>query len=128
MDPERQQVEAFPLKEHDGPPGGPALVQYTTINISSEPPRDHIIWSLLSFLFAPPCCLGLAAVIYSIKARDRKVVGDMDGARRYGSTARGINVAATVLFCILLISVVVLCFLQPYTAGVILGAFSRKLI
>ncbi|XP_022625102.1 dispanin subfamily A member 2b-like [Seriola dumerili] len=126
MDPERQQVEAFPLK--DGPPGGPALVQYTALNITSEPPRDHIIWSLLSFFFMPPCCLGLAAIIYSIKARDRKVVGDMDGARRYGSTARGINVAATVLFCILVISMVALLFLQPYVAGVILGTFSHKLI
>ena len=31
------------------------------------------------------------------QARDRKVVGDLEGARHYGSTARCLNIWATVL-------------------------------
>ncbi|XP_034004977.1 interferon-induced transmembrane protein 3-like [Trematomus bernacchii] len=78
-----------------GHPGVSTVVQYTSVSVPPEPPRDHIIWSLCCFLH--PFGLGLAAFIYSIKARDRKVVGDMEGARRYGSTARRLNILATVL-------------------------------
>ncbi|KPP66390.1 hypothetical protein Z043_115110 [Scleropages formosus] len=31
--------------------------------------RDHIVWSLCNFFYMNPCCLGLAALIYSIKVR-----------------------------------------------------------
>uniref|UniRef100_A0A3Q3NBY9 Uncharacterized protein n=1 Tax=Mastacembelus armatus TaxID=205130 RepID=A0A3Q3NBY9_9TELE len=68
------------------------------------PPRDHIVWSLLTFLYCNPCCLGLAAVIYSIKARDRKMVGDLEGAQRHGSTAYSLN--ATALMILMVIGVV----------------------
>ncbi|XP_071362303.1 interferon-induced transmembrane protein 3-like [Trachinotus anak] len=138
MDPEVHQFKPLRLKEkfdgepeqygEPGGPGGPALVQYTTVNITTELPRDHIIWSLLNFMFSPPCCLGLVAVIYSIKARDRKMVGDMNGAKRYGSIARGINIVATILFCILIIISVVLIFYMPMIAGVIHSFLSHKLI
>ncbi|KAK1887162.1 Dispanin subfamily A member 2b [Dissostichus eleginoides] len=86
-----------------GEPGGSAGVQYITVSVPPEPPRDHIIWSLCCLLYANPCCLGLAALIFSIKARDRKVVGDMEGARHYGSTARCLNIWATVLFSIMIV-------------------------
>ncbi|XP_030281036.1 dispanin subfamily A member 2b-like [Sparus aurata] len=93
--------EAVPLQgRYDGfpgQPGGPAVVQCTTVNISSEPPKDHIIWSLCCFVYSNPLCLGLAALIFSIKARDRKVAGDLEGARHYASTARCLNIVATVL-------------------------------
>ncbi|KAI3370610.1 hypothetical protein L3Q82_007173 [Scortum barcoo] len=82
---------------YPGQPGPSALVQYTTVNINSDPPKDHIIWSLCCFVYSNLCCLGLAALIFSIKARDRKMAGDLDGARHYGSTARCLNIAATVL-------------------------------
>uniref|UniRef100_A0A3P9I233 Uncharacterized protein n=1 Tax=Oryzias latipes TaxID=8090 RepID=A0A3P9I233_ORYLA len=55
---------------------------------------DHIIWSLCCFLYSNPLCLGLAALIFSIKSRDRKVVGDLEGARHYGATARCLNIAS----------------------------------
>ncbi|XP_005731460.1 dispanin subfamily A member 2b-like [Pundamilia nyererei] len=91
-------------RTYDGPsgqPGGSVLVQHTSVNIVTEPPKDHFIWSLLCFLYSHPCCcLGLAALIYSIKARDRKVAGDLEGARRHGLTARELNITATVLFVI----------------------------
>ncbi|XP_039882208.1 dispanin subfamily A member 2b-like isoform X3 [Simochromis diagramma] len=87
-------------RTYDGPsgqPGGSVLVQHTSVNIVTEPPKDHFIWSLLCFFYSNPCCLGLAALIYSIKARDRKMVGDVDGARHYGSTARNLNIVATII-------------------------------
>uniref|UniRef100_A0A4W6CQ55 Uncharacterized protein n=1 Tax=Lates calcarifer TaxID=8187 RepID=A0A4W6CQ55_LATCA len=80
-----------------GQPGGPSVVQYTTVSVPIEPPKDHIIWSLFSFVHLNPCCLGLAALIHSIKARDRKAVGDLDGARHYGSTARILNIVSSIL-------------------------------
>uniref|UniRef100_A0A8C7Y8I7 Uncharacterized protein n=1 Tax=Oryzias sinensis TaxID=183150 RepID=A0A8C7Y8I7_9TELE len=40
---------------------------HNTIVLQAEPPRDHIIWSLCCFLYSNPLCLGLAALIFSIK-------------------------------------------------------------
>uniref|UniRef100_A0AAX7U4W3 Uncharacterized protein n=1 Tax=Astatotilapia calliptera TaxID=8154 RepID=A0AAX7U4W3_ASTCA len=83
---------------YDGNGDQQSMVQHTTVIISTEPPKDHFIWSLLCFFYSNPCCcLGLAALIYSIKARDRKVVGDLEGARHYGATARQLNITSTVL-------------------------------
>uniref|UniRef100_A0A3Q4HJV3 Interferon induced transmembrane protein 3 n=1 Tax=Neolamprologus brichardi TaxID=32507 RepID=A0A3Q4HJV3_NEOBR len=87
------------VRTYDGPsgqPGGSVLVQHTSVNIVTEPPKDHFIWSLLCFVYSNPCCLGLAALIYSIKARDRKVAGDLEGARRHGFIARGLNISTVV--------------------------------
>ncbi|XP_038563080.1 dispanin subfamily A member 2b-like [Micropterus salmoides] len=113
MNPIVHPAEAVPLQgRYDGQfgqfgqlgqPGGPTLVQYTTVNMTTESPKDHIIWSLCCFLYLNPFCLGLAALIFSIKARDRKVVGDLDGAQYYGSTARCLNIWATILGAIIML-------------------------
>ncbi|XP_053174657.1 dispanin subfamily A member 2b-like [Scomber japonicus] len=102
MNPEGYPCEVAPLQggRYDELPAqssAPTMVQFTTVNITTEPPQDHIIWSLCSLVYLNPFCLGLAALIYSIKARDRKVVGDLEGARHYGSTARCLNIISTVL-------------------------------
>lgn len=98
--------------DHPEQPEGSPLVQHTTVSITTEPPKDHIIWSLFCFVYLNPFCLGLTALIYSIKARDRKLSGDLEGAQRYGSTARRLNIAATILgttvFLIFIISIIVL--------------------
>ncbi|GCB82228.1 hypothetical protein scyTo_0021562 [Scyliorhinus torazame] len=81
------------------------LVPATVITVPPkyEPPQyvppapDHLLWSLFNFGCLNFCCLGFVALVYSVKARDRKVVGDVDGSRHYGSTARSFNIAATVL-------------------------------
>uniref|UniRef100_A0A8C6WGV0 Uncharacterized protein n=1 Tax=Neogobius melanostomus TaxID=47308 RepID=A0A8C6WGV0_9GOBI len=78
----------------------PSVVQHTTVNIHREMPQDHFIWSLCCFLYSNPFCLGLAALITSVKARDRKVMGDIEGARAYGTTARTLNIISTVIFCL----------------------------
>ncbi|XP_010220244.1 PREDICTED: dispanin subfamily A member 2b-like [Tinamus guttatus] len=56
------------------------------------PPRDFLAWSLGSLMYFNCCCLGLMAVIFSIKSRDRKMLGDHSGALSYGSTAKGLNI------------------------------------
>ncbi|KAG7232250.1 hypothetical protein INR49_009534 [Caranx melampygus] len=130
MDPPSFSVQAFPLNRGETlatEQPGPAMVPYTTVNISKErPPRDHIVWSLLSFLFFPPCCLGLAAVIYSFKARDSKMVGDFRRAHSYGSTARCINITVTILFVILLSVSIYLCFYNPEWKDRIIGVVSSN--
>ncbi|XP_020516452.1 dispanin subfamily A member 2b-like [Labrus bergylta] len=78
-------------------PGQPLVVQSTTVNIVTEPPEDYIIWSFFSFVYSNPFCLGLVALIYSIKSRDRKMVGDLEGARHYGGTARTFNIISSIL-------------------------------
>ncbi|KAJ4937789.1 hypothetical protein JOQ06_002944 [Pogonophryne albipinna] len=114
MNPAGYPPETVPLQgryeEFQGQPGVSTVVQYTSVSVPPEPPSDHIIWSLCCFLYSNPFCLGLAALIYSIKARDRKVVGDIEGARRYGFTARRLNISATVLASIMiLISIIIIC-------------------
>uniref|UniRef100_A0A3P8R9G9 Interferon-induced transmembrane protein 3 n=1 Tax=Astatotilapia calliptera TaxID=8154 RepID=A0A3P8R9G9_ASTCA len=120
MHPQVCPTEAVPLQgvNYGGYPGQPGVVQHTAVNITTgqpvitEAPKDYIIWSLCCFVYSNPFCLGLAALIYSIKARDRKVVGDVDGARRYGSTARCLNIISTIIvstvFCALIIGITVL--------------------
>uniref|UniRef100_A0A3P9LIB5 Uncharacterized protein n=1 Tax=Oryzias latipes TaxID=8090 RepID=A0A3P9LIB5_ORYLA len=90
-----------------GADGQPIRRGHNTIIIQTEPPRDHIIWSLCSFFYFNPLCLGLAALIFSIKSRDRKVVGDLEGARHYGATARCLNIAATIIASITVIIVII---------------------
>ncbi|XP_049429938.1 dispanin subfamily A member 2b-like [Epinephelus fuscoguttatus] len=120
MNPAGYTPEAVPLQGgYDGRPGQPgeqSVVQHTTVNVTTEPPKDDIIWSLYSFVYSNYCCLGLAALIFSIKARDRKVVGDLEGARHYGSTARCLNIWATALGCALVVMIIILFIVQTVFA------------
>ncbi|KAM3918486.1 interferon-induced transmembrane protein 1-like [Leptodactylus fuscus] len=79
-------------------------VKSTVVTIMPEiPVRDHIIWSFFNSLFLNFCCLGFVAFVYSIKSRDRKLYGDRNAALSYGSTARSLNIATTVLSILTLI-------------------------
>ncbi|XP_061768039.1 interferon-induced transmembrane protein 1 [Nerophis ophidion] len=85
-------------------PIGSTEAQYTMVEIAREKPRDYIFYSLISFVhLGNPCCLGLVALYYSIKARDRKVAGDIEGTKANGILARNLNIVATVIFCILVL-------------------------
>ncbi|KAM5317342.1 interferon-induced transmembrane protein 3-like [Glossophaga mutica] len=98
-----------------GAPQGPGPVTTTVVNIQPETVvPDHIVWSLFNTLFFNVCCLGFVAFAYSVKSRDRKMVGDVMGARSYASTAKCLNIWALVLglfgtigFIVLLVLVVV---------------------
>ncbi|XP_058015022.1 dispanin subfamily A member 2b-like [Ahaetulla prasina] len=85
---------------------------YQYPKVASNPAvRDHVIWSLFSLSWCNCCCLGLVALLYSIKSRDRKVLGDPEAAASYGRTAKYLNIAALmitiivyIIFMIILIS------------------------
>ncbi|XP_038620528.1 interferon-induced transmembrane protein 3-like [Tachyglossus aculeatus] len=78
---------------------------------SPSPPRDFLLFSFFNLLLlGNPCCLSFAALVYSVKARDRKVMGDALGAQSYGSTAKWLNIWALLLNLLLLIVVLVLFF------------------
>uniref|UniRef100_A0A8D1PEB8 Uncharacterized protein n=2 Tax=Sus scrofa TaxID=9823 RepID=A0A8D1PEB8_PIG len=90
-----------------GPPEGSAPMTSTVITIPRETPhRDHVLWSLFSTLFLNWCCLGFVAFAYSVRARDRKMVGDIIGAQSYASTAKCLNIWALVLGLLLTITLI----------------------
>ncbi|KAM7415001.1 hypothetical protein PAMA_019699 [Pampus argenteus] len=108
MNPEGHPREFVTMPGFTGQPCAPTVVQYTTVNnMPTELPQDHIVWSLGSFVYFNPFCLGLAALIFSIKARDRKLAGDLVGARSYGATARWINIVSTVLISIIILIIII---------------------
>ncbi|XP_078537404.1 dispanin subfamily A member 2b-like [Lissotriton helveticus] len=84
-------------------------VNSTVVNVTTyhNPPRDHLIWSIFNTIYMNFCCLGFMALVFSVKTRDRKVVGDMNGARSYSSTAKGLNIAALVLTPLLIIVLII---------------------
>ncbi|XP_020767784.1 interferon-induced transmembrane protein 2-like [Odocoileus virginianus] len=87
-----------------GEPPGSAPVKNAVIDIQTESPRrDHIVWSLFNTLFMNICCLGFVAFAYSVKSRDRKMVGDITGAQSYASTAKCLNICSLVLGLLLII-------------------------
>ncbi|XP_006903613.1 PREDICTED: interferon-induced transmembrane protein 3-like [Elephantulus edwardii] len=98
------------LGESLGPePLGPAPVRSTVINIRSDiAVPDHVVWSLFNTLFLNCCCLGLAAFAYSVKSRDRKMVGDVIGAQSYASTAKCLNIFALVLSLLVIVLFIIL--------------------
>ncbi|KAM6321754.1 interferon-induced transmembrane protein 5-like [Podargus strigoides] len=64
-------------------------------------PRDFVLWSLLNVLLGQSLtylgCLCFPALLYSIKARDCKVLGDLEGARRHGKRAKVWNIVCSAL-------------------------------
>ncbi|KAL0628417.1 Interferon-induced transmembrane protein 1 [Plecturocebus cupreus] len=81
----------------------------TVIHIQSEASvPDHVVWSLFNTLFMNWCCLGFIAFAYSVKSRDRKMVGDLTGAQAYASTAKCLNIWALILGILMTIAFILL--------------------
>ncbi|NXM57002.1 IFM1 protein, partial [Illadopsis cleaveri] len=81
--------------------------QSTTVTVEEPlPPRDHLVWSLFTTLYGNFCCLGLLAFVFSVKSRDRKMLGDNNGALSYGSTAKCLNITALVINIVIIVIVV----------------------
>uniref|UniRef100_A0A669E231 Uncharacterized protein n=1 Tax=Oreochromis niloticus TaxID=8128 RepID=A0A669E231_ORENI len=93
MHPQGYATEAVPLQgvNYGGLPGQPGVVQHTAVNITrgqrviTESPKDHIIWSLCSFVYSNPFCLGLAALIYAIKEECRSESSEHGECRDTGA-------------------------------------------
>ncbi|OCT83861.1 dispanin subfamily A member 2b [Xenopus laevis] len=77
----------------------PPQAQSTVVNIQSseKPQRDYLVWSIFNLIHFNFCCLGLLALVFSVKSRDRKQLRDTSGAKHYASTSRSLNIATTVL-------------------------------
>ncbi|XP_053366876.1 interferon-induced transmembrane protein 1-like [Clarias gariepinus] len=79
-----------------------------------EHPPDYIVWSVANIFYGNPCCLGLLAFYYSIKSRDRMLVGDTTGARLYGSKACITNGCTLALIIIQIILIIVFFVMVKY--------------
>ncbi|XP_053514676.1 interferon-induced transmembrane protein 1-like [Artibeus jamaicensis] len=100
-----------------GAPQVSAPVVSTVVNIRTETAvPDHIVWSLFNTIFFNFCCLGFVAFAYSVKSRDRKMVGDVIGARSYASTAKCLNIWALLLGLLGTIGFIVLLVLVVFPA------------
>ncbi|XP_076971327.1 interferon-induced transmembrane protein 1-like [Tamandua tetradactyla] len=100
-------------EEHEvamlGTPASSAPAGPTIISIQGETSvPDHVVWSMFNALFMNFCCLGFAAYAYSVKSRDRKMVGDITGAQSYASTAKCLNICALVFSLLMTIVLIVL--------------------
>ncbi|XP_007440579.1 dispanin subfamily A member 2b-like [Python bivittatus] len=79
---------------------GPAALHPDARRLAEEQPKDYVLWSLFNLFFLSFycfCCLSFAALVFSIKSRDRKVVGDPGSAAAYGKKARCLNIVAFIL-------------------------------
>ncbi|XP_036292088.1 interferon-induced transmembrane protein 1-like [Pipistrellus kuhlii] len=105
---------ALAPEEHEvsvlgGPQGAMPARTTTVINVQTDTVvPDHIVWSLFNTLFFNPCCLGFVAFAFSVKSRDRKMVGDVMGARSYASTAKCLNIWAVVLGLLMTVGLIVM--------------------
>ncbi|KAK2117594.1 Interferon-induced transmembrane protein 3, partial [Saguinus oedipus] len=81
----------------------------TVIHVRSETfVTDHVVWSLFNTLFMNSYCLDFRAFTYSMKSRDRKMVGDLTGAQAYASTAKSLNVWALIVGIIMTILLIII--------------------
>ncbi|XP_064281800.1 dispanin subfamily A member 2b-like [Passer domesticus] len=79
----------------------------------SEPqPRDYVLWSVFNVLLWCALgglgCFGFPPLVFSIKARDCKVLGDLEGARRHGDRARVANIICSVVVAVALVIFIII--------------------
>ncbi|XP_075569474.1 interferon-induced transmembrane protein 5-like [Pelecanus crispus] len=90
------------------PPGGRAAPAAGP----EERPRDYVLWSLFNVLLGHGLaylgCLCFPALLFSIKARDCKVLGDLEGARRHAARAKAWNITCTLLMVLTVVIVIIM--------------------
>ncbi|XP_037595650.1 interferon-induced transmembrane protein 3-like [Cebus imitator] len=92
-----------------GVPHNQAPPTSTVVHIHSKTSMpDHVISYLFNTLFMNSCCLGFIAFTYSVKSRDRKMIGDLTGAQAYASSAKCLNIWALVLSIIMTILLIII--------------------
>ncbi|XP_063145288.1 interferon-induced transmembrane protein 5 isoform X2 [Candoia aspera] len=95
---------------------GPPALSPASRRLARDPPKDYVLWSLFNLLFLSGycfCCLSFAALVFSIKSRDRKVIGDPESAATYGKKARCLNIVAFILG----IAITIVCFLAIFLSA-----------
>ncbi|XP_036151789.1 interferon-induced transmembrane protein 2-like [Myotis myotis] len=95
---EEYEVSVLGAPQNSGP------MMSTVVHVQDEPVvPDHIVWSLFNTLYFNVCCLGFVALAYSVKSRDRKMMGDMTGAQSHASTAKCLNIWALTVSLVVLV-------------------------
>ncbi|XP_018422672.1 PREDICTED: interferon-induced transmembrane protein 1-like [Nanorana parkeri] len=89
-------------------PSYPATTTVVTIVEDNSLISDHIVWSIFSTLYMNCCCLGFFALLYSVKSRDRKLMGDRVSAKAYGNKARTLNITTTVITSLYILLMIIL--------------------
>ncbi|XP_029438334.1 dispanin subfamily A member 2b-like [Rhinatrema bivittatum] len=90
-------IVADPQEQPEPAPPYSALSNREELLPAAPPPRDFVLWSLFNAIFLNPLCLGFLALVFSVKARDRKMLQDMNGAGHYASTAKALNIASSII-------------------------------
>ncbi|XP_063253926.1 interferon-induced transmembrane protein 5-like [Prinia subflava] len=71
---------------------------------SDPQPQDFLLWSVFNVLLWCAVgglgCLGFPPLVYSVKARDCKSVGDLEGARRHSHRARVANIICSLVVAV----------------------------
>ncbi|NXC78243.1 IFM3 protein, partial [Anhinga anhinga] len=81
-------------------------------------PQDFVLWSFFNTMFCNPFCLGFIALVFSIKARDRKMDKDLAAAGVYGRVAKHLNIAALCLgIVVTIVGIVLLVMYSNLQAG-----------
>uniref|UniRef100_A0A8D0C592 Interferon-induced transmembrane protein 3 n=1 Tax=Salvator merianae TaxID=96440 RepID=A0A8D0C592_SALMN len=101
--------------------GGTASLYTYPLGVVVPPPKDYVLWSMFNFSFMNVCCLGFAALVYSIKTRDAKVIGDREIGVLNSKKAKRCNIAATVLGILVFILICVM-------IGLVVAAYQDKLL
>ncbi|KAM5138656.1 interferon-induced transmembrane protein 1-like [Mantella aurantiaca] len=91
FDPNKTEAPAYSAPTYYPPAAVVTIVEDNSVI------KDHILWSIFSTLYMNCCCLGFIALVYSVKSRDRKMVGDRNGAKSHSSTAKKLNITTTVI-------------------------------
>uniref|UniRef100_A0A8B9Z7F2 Uncharacterized protein n=1 Tax=Buteo japonicus TaxID=224669 RepID=A0A8B9Z7F2_9AVES len=86
---------------------GPTITSFVQLEPVPSPP-DFVLWSFFNTLYGNFFCLGFVALIFSIKARDCKVLGDLEGARQHGNRAKVLNIICSVLLVLSVVAVIVI--------------------
>ncbi|XP_009332362.1 PREDICTED: interferon-induced transmembrane protein 3 [Pygoscelis adeliae] len=92
--------------------GSPATAFGPTVTSFVQPgpvpnTQDFVLWSFFNSMFCNPFCLGFIALVFSVKARDCKVLGDLEGARRHGARAKVLNIICSVLLVLIVVAIIV---------------------
>ncbi|NWI25934.1 IFM3 protein, partial [Sula dactylatra] len=74
-------------------------------------PQDFVLWSFFNTMFCNPFCLGFIALVFSVKARDKKIDKDLAAADSYGRMAKHLNIAALCLGIVATIVCIALLFM-----------------
>ncbi|CAH1791885.1 unnamed protein product [Owenia fusiformis] len=83
------------------------------VNVGAPPP-DYLAWSIFTTICC--CfCLGIAAIVTSMKSRDYARAGDVKRAQQKSITARNLNFAGIVIGLIAIVAIVVLRVILPMT-------------